>query len=255
MARVLDPIFTARKAQGAFDTVVLATQEGDVLYASGRRVQELRSSGLATLRRSGPQPRPFSELVRAPPAVDDVSLAGVEYKLFIQPCCMPTLAGGKPLVLAGLVESDALRSQSWAISTTLVKLAVMAMLIALIGWPFLKLALIGDRQKVRVSDFFQVGASSIAGLAIITIALLDVVAYWQLNRDTDAQLERLAKALDTNATAEVADAYRQTDVSRSAHRRSGQGGRRGQGNRAVGARRSRASCAGRRRGPRLSDPA
>jgi hypothetical protein len=208
MARVLDPIFTARKAQGAFDTLVLATQEGDVLYASGRRVNELRSSGLATLGRSGAQPRPFSDLVRTT-AVDDVSVAGVEYKLFIQPCCMPTLAGGKPLVLAGLVESDALRSQSWAISTTLVKLAVMAMLIALIGWPFLKLALIGDRQKVRVSDLFQLGASSVAGLAIVTIVMLDAVAYWQLNRDTDAQLERLANSLDRNATAEIADAYRQ----------------------------------------------
>ena len=166
MARVLDPIFTARKAQGAFDTIVLATQEGEVLYASGRRVHELRSSGLATLGRGsserGAQSRPFSELVRTT-AIDDVSVAGVEYKLFIQPCCMPTLAGGEALVLAGLVESDALRSQSWAISTTLVKLAVMAMLIALIGWPFLKLALIGDRQKVRVSDLFQLGASGVAG--------------------------------------------------------------------------------------------
>ena len=208
MARVLDPIFTTRKAQGAFDTLVLATQEGDVLYVSGRRVHELRSSGLATLGRSGAQPRPFSDLVRTT-AVEDVSVAGVAYKLFIQPCCIPTLAGGKALVLAGLVESDALRSQSWAISTTLVKLAVMAMLIALIGWPFLKLALIGDRQKVRVSDLFQLGASSVAGLAIVTIVMLDGVAYWQLNRDTDAQLKRLAHSLDKNATDEIADAHRQ----------------------------------------------
>ena len=152
-------------------------------------------------------------------AVDDISVAGVDYKLFIQPCCAPTLAGGKPLVLAGLVESDALRSQSWAISTTLVKLAVMAMLIALIGWPFLKLALIGDRQKVRVSDLFQLGASSVAGLAIITIVLLDVVAYWQLNRDTDAQLERLARSLDrtrpTRSPTRIANSAVSNDAPRT----------------------------------------
>ncbi len=212
MERILRPLFAARMAQGAFDTIVLATQEGEVLYAGGRRVHELRSSGLAALLRTGAergaQPRPFAELARTT-AVDDVSIAGVDYKLFIQPCCVPTLAGGKPLILAGLVESDVLTSQSWAISTTFVKLAVMAMLVVLIGWPFLKLSLIGDRQKVRVSDLFQLGASSVAGLAIVTIMLLDVCAYWQLNRDTDRHLKVFAESIDRNATAEVADAYRQ----------------------------------------------
>ena len=94
MERVLDPIFTARKAQGAFDTVVLATQEGDVLYASGRRVQELRSSGLATLRRSEASVAALRRAAFASTGVDNMSIAGVEYKLFIQPCCAPTLARG-----------------------------------------------------------------------------------------------------------------------------------------------------------------
>ena len=70
------------------------------------------------------------------------------------------------LVLAGLVRSDKVRAGSWAIPTTLVKVSVLALLIALVGWPFLKLVLLGDRQQVGVTDFFQLGASSVAGLAI-----------------------------------------------------------------------------------------
>ena len=194
MQPVLGPIFPPKTApQGPFDTVLLAntSEQGDVRYAVGARAHELQSTGLASLLRQksegGDQPRPFADLVRTT-SVNDVSIAGVQYKLFIQPCCASTL-GNRPLVLAGLVESDTLRSQSWEIPTTLVKLAVMLILIALIAWPFLKLALIGDRQKVRASDFFQLGASSIAGLAIVTIAFLDIAAYRQLNSDTDGQLE------------------------------------------------------------------
>lgn len=214
LERLLAPILTPKIEQGAFDTLVLATDKGEVLYARGRRVQELESSGLAGLFPATPGPdedaprRSFDDRARAT-VVETVSIAGVAYKLFMQPCCAPTIKNEKPLVMVGLVESSVLRSQSWAISTTGVKLAVMAMLLALIGWPFLKLGLIGDRQQVRVVDLFQLGVSSVAGLAVLTIVLLDVLAYWQLNRDGDEHLKRLASSLDENATREIGAAHQQ----------------------------------------------
>jgi hypothetical protein len=212
LERLLAPILTPKIEQGAFDTIVLANGDGDVLFARGRRVLELESSGLGALFPAGadkeaPQ-RSFGERARTT-SVEDVSIADVGYKLFMQPCCAPTVRDEKPLVMVGLIQSSVLRSQSWAISTTVVKLAVMLMLLVLIGWPFLKLWLIGDRQQVRVADLFQLGVSSVAGLAIVTIVLLDVAAYWQLNRHRDAHLRRLAEALDRHATREVAAAQRQ----------------------------------------------
>ncbi len=107
------------------------------------------------------------------------------------------------------MRSDKVRAGSWAIPTTLVKISVLALLIVLVGWPFLKLVLLGDRQQVGIADFFQLGASGVAGLAILAVVLLDVSAYWRLNRDLDAQLSDLAHRLDSNANAEIADAYAQ----------------------------------------------
>src|SRR5215831_8145303 len=133
----------------------------------------------------------------------EVSLAGVDYTLFVLPCCEASAAAGPSLVLTGLVRADALRSGSWAISTTLVKVALLALLIAAVAWPFLKLLLLGDRQQVRASDFFQLGAASVAGLAILTIVLLDATAYMRLHQDIDLQLQQLADDLDGHATAEV----------------------------------------------------
>ena len=109
----------------------------------------------------------------------------------------------------GLVRADTLRSSSWAISTTLVKISMLGVLVAIVAWPFLRLILLGDRQQVRTSDFFQLGASSVAGLAIVTMVLLDVSAYLRLNRDIDVQLKGLADDLDGHATAEIWDAYEQ----------------------------------------------
>ena len=139
----------------------------------------------------------------------EVSLGGVDYTLFVAPCCLQAKAPEDRLVLAGLVRSDKVRAGSWAIPTTLVKISVLALLIVLVGWPFLKLVLLGDRQQVGITDFFQLGASGVAGLAILTVVLLDVSAYWRLNRDLDAQLSDLAHRLDSHAKDEITDAYAQ----------------------------------------------
>ena len=91
-------------------------------------------------------------------------LADVDYTLFTFPCC--AAGATDPLVRLGLVRADVLRSNSWAISTTLVKCIVLGLLLAVVSWPFLKLILLGDRQELRKSDFFELGASSVTGLAL-----------------------------------------------------------------------------------------
>jgi hypothetical protein len=204
----LESILTSGVRQGAFDAILLGTRDGTVLLSAGPPAQQIRSSGLGVLSSKatdGSKPVAFSDLARSI-TMADVTLAGVDYTLFLFPCC---LSADKPLVLAGLVRAETLRSGSWAISTTLVKLSVLALLVVMVGWPFLKLVLLGDRQQVRVADFFQLGASSVAGLAIVTVVLLDVAAYLRLNRDTDVQLRDLAYALDDHATSEIRDAYAQ----------------------------------------------
>ena len=206
----LESMFRSRVSQGAFDAILLGTQDGKVLLSAGATAQQIRSSGLGVLSSKpvdGGKAMTFPELAKSI-TMAEVSLAGVDYALFVFPCC---LSSGKdsPLVLTGLVHAETLRSGSWAIPTTLVKVAVLGLLIAMVAWPFLKLILLGDRQQVRVSDFFQLGAASVAGLAIITILLLDSTAYLRLNRDMDAQLKDLADDLDAHATAEIRDAYAQ----------------------------------------------
>jgi len=213
---VLQPMFTGKVGQGAFDTILLGDREGRVLIVAGENAVQIQSSGLGVLVSKGADGKTvaFSEIAQSI-RTSNVSLADVDYTLFTFPCCTAatgsggTAKPGAPLLLAGLIRTDVLRSNSWAISTTLVKSIVLGLLLAVVAWPFLRLILLGDRQQVRSSDFFQLGASSVTGLGLVTIIFLDVTAYWRLKSDTDEQLEQLAAELDTRATAEVRHAYSQ----------------------------------------------
>jgi hypothetical protein len=207
-----ETIFATRARQGAFDTILLGTDRGQVLASAGSNAQPIRSSGLGVLssRTADNKPVQFADLVQST-GMTNVSLAGVDHTLFVFPCCISHSANAKPLVLAGLVRAELIRSASWAIPTTLVKAAMLSLLMALVVWPFLKLILLGDRQHVNASDFFQLGAASVVALALVTIVLLDAIAYMRLNDDTDAQLKGLADELDEHATNEVHDAFNQLD--------------------------------------------
>ena len=85
----------------------------------------------------------------------------------------------------------------------------MALLLAAVGWPFLRLTLVGERQRLRRSDFFHLALSGVAGLAIVTILVLDGAAYWRFNRDHDTQLSLLADQVEMQAATEVNRAYQQ----------------------------------------------
>jgi hypothetical protein len=214
-AGILEPIFAPKLQQGAFDTLVFATQDGQVVFATGRRQHELQWTRLDTLfRRVKKQADPpFTNLARTT-SIDDVVIAGVDYKMFIQPCCrqtMPAADGGAPggMMVAGLVEANRLDSASRAISPTLVLIGMAAVLLAVVSWPFLKLALLGDRQRISVMDVVQLGACSVLGLALATIIVLTTWAYSRVNHDVDDQLELLARALDDNLQQELRQAYDQ----------------------------------------------
>ena len=205
---VLEPMFIEKVGQGAFESILLGDQNGKVLTGAGEAAAQIRSSGLGILSPKGADGKPvrFVDIAQSI-GTANVSFADVDYTLFTFPCCGTNTS--ERLVLVGLIRTDGLRSNSWAISTTIVKSIVLGLLLAVVSWPFLKLILLGDRQRVRSSDFLQLGVSSVTGLALITIVLLDTAAYSSLNFDTDVQLQQLATELDTRAEAEVRQAYDQ----------------------------------------------
>jgi hypothetical protein len=205
-ADMLHGIFDPRLAQGAFDTLVLSDATGRVAYATGRRAAELRTSSLADLLALSPNDSAITRTA----SERSVSLAGIDYRMFMQPCCRNGTSDEKSgFLVVGLVEKQSMLDASLAVSPVLVLAGVVLVLALLIGWSFLKVALIGSQQRVTRIDVLQLGASAIFGLALATILLLTSSTYARLSADVDAQLAQLANRLDKSLLHEVTRAASQ----------------------------------------------
>src|SRR5262249_1169057 len=77
------------------------------------------------------------------------------------------------------------------------------LLLALLSWPFVKLLLIGDTQRIKAHDVVLVGTSALLGIALITISVLDLYAYKTLEATLDDQLQTFAEDISGRANDEI----------------------------------------------------
>lgn len=185
---------------GAFDTIVLAEPDGQVVFAEGRRAAEMQAMSVSailpvTAGKDAADLRQFADTISEAP----VRIAGVDYRMFAQPCCRgeAVKAGDGPpqrtgFVVVGLTETEAMRVASLAISPVLVLFGVAVVMAALVGWPFLKCALMGAQQRIARRDVIGLGVSSLFGLSLATILLLTMASYARLSAEVAGQLQDLA---------------------------------------------------------------
>lgn len=222
LGSLVTPILEPTIRDGAFDTVALAAVDGRVLHVDGERRDVLTLTGFERLTAvprgrlmSGGQasaPAPVFASIARISGVADVMIAGTEYRMFTQPCCNATpvrlgergtLLPAPSLVIVGLVPVAEFASKARQIPPTVVIACIALILLAFAGWPFLKLRLIGERQRVHRLDVLEVVAGGLASIALLTIVCLDIYAYRHLNDTRDAQLRALAGSISANAAREL----------------------------------------------------
>lgn len=222
----LGSTFRPKLGTGAFDTLVLATPEGQVVYAVGRRASEMQATSVTAIL-PVPAGKERADVARFADTISEqrVEIAGVGYRMFAQPCCRTEpidVGGGRAVssgfVVIGLADTEAMRIASWTISPVLVLFGVAGVMAALVGWPFLKCALMGVQQRITRRDVVSLGTSSIFGLALATILLLSIAAYARLSADVTAQLDALADRIHEEFDAEVKRAANQARVMTEALR-------------------------------------
>lgn len=113
------------------------------------------------------------------------------------------------LVVAGLVSNATLTERRLSISFTTMVISAALLLMLVVSWPFIKLALIGTRQRVALLDVLLLGISSLLVLLLGTLYLLDAYAYGRLRSHTDQRLQALSVDVRSNMRKEIAAAYSQ----------------------------------------------
>lgn len=231
-----------------FDVVMLSTSRGTVLARAGN--QDISVADLGTLVGQDDFARAATHT-----SLMSVKLSGSEYRLFMRPCCRELLLRGMPevepsagssvqptlgdprntnaptntrtptptarraepgLVLAGLVSSATLNERRLSISFSTMLVSAGLLLILVVSWPFIKLALIGPRQRVALLDVLLIGVSSLLILLLGTLYLLDFYSYLRLRSETDRRLRAFSVELQSNMRRELAAAYDQLGVLRKA---------------------------------------
>jgi hypothetical protein len=216
LSPLLAPIFTRQVGDAAFDSLIIVTPSGRVIYSDV--ASELRLTSLDGILSRQPdgawKEQSFAGLGRASQVLD-VQLSGAEYVLYLQPCCtnisedVPQIEKEPGWVVAGLTESSKLRNDSLAISFSVMALSGGLILLAIFSWPFLRLTLIGQEQRLRLIDVLAVGICSLLGIALVTLFLADWYSYDRLKEDLDGQLKQLVEDIKHNVGDEISSAYDQ----------------------------------------------
>ena len=217
----MKPLLRDHVNDGTFDALIVAAPDGRVIFQTGAAPLHLVHLArlVASRDAKGVEIGKFDDLAHAAGMVD-VVVAGDQYKLFTQPCCgvvstgTPQAPPGRPQVsngwvLAALTSRRSLTAQSYAVPFSIMAVISIALLLALLSWPFVKLLLIGDTHRIKPHDVVLVGTSALLGVALITTCALDLYVYKTLAATLDDQLQMFAKEITERANDEITAAVEQ----------------------------------------------
>jgi hypothetical protein len=225
LATLLEPIFD-QSLLGAFDEVLLARGDGSVIFTAHQHTRSALSGGLSA---TGEEQTLSEQLVanlgqlpemsgwretkkldvaalRESTQIDEVETAGGHSFLFTQPFHHPTVArdsaatkdDGRRWIVAGIVSKRRFMAEVLSVSTSIVLAVVALLLLMICAWPYLRVSLIGPHQRLTIADVLLLGFAALIHASILTLALLDVLAYGSLRAISDQQLQLLAATLETS---------------------------------------------------------
>jgi len=102
--------------------------------------------------------------------VADVNVSGVDRKLFLQ----PLKVSNGIWMIGGMVDADDYYTSKRSVSTYLLVLISVLLLLGILSFPFLKLQLLSDCERLNRSDVLLSGASLVFGTALVTLMCFHV---------------------------------------------------------------------------------
>jgi hypothetical protein len=193
-----------------FDKILLASGNGQVLFQTGR--SDLHIITIAGLSIAGGKDLELSNLRRAS-YLSDVEISDEIYRLFVHPLVVIGKEesfgypeGAEGWLLCGLVEEGRFRLATLSLPSFWVLLIVVLFCLTVLGMPFLKLFYMGSEERLRAIDGLLLALSTFVTMSLLTILLLDWLAYRGLSQESEGQLRVIARRAREEFHKEVAEA-------------------------------------------------
>ena len=218
---LLQPLLARRENIGdavgdEFQDLLIAEANGRVFFQLDP--SEVRLASLDKVVTHSDQKKiDIKEVVQTSNVVD-VDLAGSTFKLFFDPLELslrPTAVPDGPntfWVVCGLIRADRFRAGVWSVSYTWLILCAFITALVVLNWPFIKLVLIGPKDRVRPADIYFLTFSTVVVLAVLTSFGLYWYSYQKIDDQLDEQLGLLERRIKQNLNDELSKALAQLTI-------------------------------------------
>ncbi len=207
----LNEVFKPFVKQNAFDEIlVVQQQDGTVIFQN--TPARLKIASLKTLKDKNGREVPL----KAHSLLTNilyVHLADTEYRAYMQPARIPVSMKVNNSILydpvvanwavCGLIRSSRFNSECRAISSNYLIKVIFLVLIISLCWPLFKLLLMGQRDRLGMSDVSFLGLSLIMVSAFLTFALIDAYSYFFTRDKIDHQLKTFSEKIHENFNNEI----------------------------------------------------
>lgn len=219
---ILQPIFD-QSLLSAFDEVMLARGDGSVIFIDHEHARsalaphgeeeatpEVLVTSLADLAEvTGFRDTKKLDIraLRTGTRVSEIATSAGTYYLFTQPASAEMVATdadnlkqpeARRWIVGGMVSKRRFMYEVLAVSASGVLLVSALLLTMICAWPYLRIALIGPYQRLTVADVLLLGFAALIHGAILTLTVLDLLAYRSLREISDLQLNQIAARIESD---------------------------------------------------------
>ena len=212
----------------SFEHIMLADGEGRVVrqFSRGEWTPPLLVVDLAATLKSIDPPVDFVAL-HGSSSRAEVVLGGERFQLYTQPvrvnplvqmdCVSPAESGGLTLgearewTLVALAPYPELQRRSFSFETYMIGAMTLLPLIAVLGWPFVKLGALGPGERFGYRDVALLYLSTSALVSLLTVLALAGDSYRHFSDRGDERLVELSTRINEKLKLELSQAVAQLD--------------------------------------------
>lgn len=178
--------------ENEFDDVLIAEASSDAPVIFQRDTSEFQLVSLSKVAPSNGDNKVDLTANDTISNVTEVNLGGSSVKIFLHPLNLTVTsergAQNPRWLVCGIVSADRFRKEAWSISYTVLIIFAFILALAVLSWPFLKLLLIGPKDRLRTADTYLLSFSILIAVSLTTFATLYFYSYRRLEARMDKQL-------------------------------------------------------------------
>ncbi|MFA6089821.1 MAG: hypothetical protein WC755_08240, partial [Candidatus Woesearchaeota archaeon] len=137
-------------------------------------------------------------------SIGDVKLLGIDYKLFLTHI---QLKNNESYYVGGVISKDTYVKDTRSINFYVALLILIIFFILLLSIPLIKLKVISENQKLKISDLLLSAFSITVGTFFILLIIFSFINYTRGKANANTEIKHISHSIENNLTDEIQKIY------------------------------------------------